>query len=265
MTDEATTQGAKKGLPVWGWVLIGCGGLIVLGFVAMAALGIFAVKKGAEMAKEVAGVDSLEEFRDAMEDDPAKFTAEMMIRANPDLEIVSTDDDAGTLTFRDKKTGEEATLNFEDIAEGKFSITTDEGEFSMAASDDGDGGVVFKGPEGESRYGTSASLDDVPNWVPVYPDAEETVGTFSTTSAEGVSGSVTMKTSDGAADVLDHYAGWFEDNGWEVRSRSTSSTGDGAFATIVGAGPDGARTLTIGAIEQKGETQVSITYNETAD
>ena len=42
MTDETTSTdssaGKKKGVPVWGWVLIGCGGLIVLGFVMFAVV-----------------------------------------------------------------------------------------------------------------------------------------------------------------------------------------------------------------------------------
>ncbi len=46
----------KRGLPVWGWVLIGCGGLIVLSF---AAIMIFAVQATKIMTEKFGSIEEL--------------------------------------------------------------------------------------------------------------------------------------------------------------------------------------------------------------
>jgi hypothetical protein len=251
----------KKGLPVWGWVLIGCGGLVVAGFILFAALGFFVFKKGTELAKEATGVESFEELGKALEDNPVKTAAEMAIRLNPELEIVESDGEAGTLTFRNKKTGEVATFGYKEIAEGKFSLSTDEGEYSVSASED-EGGVVLRGPEGETRFGASASLDDVPGWVPGYPGASEVVSGYSSRTAEGSTGMVSSVTGDSAQEVLDHFEAWFEEQGWKVSSRSLTSSGDGSFGAIAGELEGEGRTLNIGVVETADETRITVNYVE---
>lgn len=254
------TPAEKKGLSTIAWIAIGCGGLIVLGLVGVFGLGFFAVKKGKEMVTEATGADSFQDFVDDMQQNPAKTTAEAMIRINPDLEIVSTDDEAGTITFVNQKTGEEATLNFEDIAEGRFSMKTEEGEYRLDAADGGEGGVTFTGPEGqETRWGASADLDAVPDWVPAYPGATETQSVFNSSGPSGVSGILTAKTTDSAQKVFDNYKTHFERAGWTIDSQSMTTTGDGAFGSLVGK-LDG-RTVNVGVAQQGGECQVTINYN----
>ena len=52
--------------------------------------------------------------------------------------MVSSDEDAGTMTIRDLTTGEVYTLSYRDIQEGKLSVTSEDGEVvSIAAGDDG--------------------------------------------------------------------------------------------------------------------------------
>ncbi len=253
---------AKKGMSPWAWIAIGCGGLVVVGFVVFMALTAFVFKKGKEMVEDATGSGSVTEFLEDMQENPAKTIAETAIRTNPELELVSTDDEAGTITFTNTKTGEEATLNFEDIAEGKFSMTTGEGEYKIDATDGGEGGVTFTGPEGETRFGTSADLSDVPDWVPAYPGATDAQGTMHSVSADGVMGAFTAKTTDGAQQVVDHYKQLFEDRGYTIGGESMTKTGDSSFGGINADLGDG-RTVNVVAMESGGETQVATNYNQT--
>lgn len=258
----AETASAKKGLSPLAWVGIGCLSIVVIGFLAFLALGFFLFQAGRELVEDATGSGSIAGFLEEMKENPAKTVAETMIRMNPELDAIATDDEAGTITFRNNRTGEEATLNFEDIAEGRFSMTTSDGEVSVAASADGAGGVTFSGPEGEVRFGASADLSDVPDWVPAYPGATEVQGMMHSTSAEGIVGAFTSKTSDGAQTVVDHFKALFEGQGYEIASESMTRTGDGAFGVVVGELAAEGRSINVVVIESAGETQVTINYNQ---
>lgn len=251
---------AKKGLSPLAWIAIGCGGLVVVGFIVFIALGAFVFKKGKDMVEEATGTSSFEELAKKLEENPAKTAAELAIRVNPELDLVSTDDDAGTITFRNTETGEEATLSFEDIAEGRFTMTTDEGEFSIDASEEEGGGVTFSGPEGETRFGAATDLSDVPDWVPLYPGASETQSAFHTTSGEGTTGALTSKTTDDAKQVVAHYKELFEDEGYKVQTESVTTTPDGALGIISAQRGDGS-SLNVMATQGDAETTVAINYN----
>ncbi len=97
----------KKGLPPLAWVGIGCGGLILIGIILMLVAGVFISKKAKEL-----GVD--------FSKNPEKAAAELIVSMTPDLEKVSSDDVAGTITIR-MKDGIEKTLTYKDIQEGKFA------------------------------------------------------------------------------------------------------------------------------------------------
>ncbi len=253
---------AKQGMSPWAWVAIGCGAMIVIGLVGFLLAGMFVFKKGKEIVEEATGSESFEEVMQDLQKNPMKTVAETAIRVNPELDLIATDDEAGTITFRNNKTGEEATLNFEDIAEGRFSMTTDEGEYKIDAADGGEGGVTFTGPEGETRFGASADLSDVPDWAPAYPGATDTQGTMHSTSADGVMGAFTSKTSDDAQTVVDHYKKLFEDAGYTIGAESMTRTGDGAFGAVTGELADEGRSVNVVIIESGGESQVTINYNE---
>jgi len=49
-------------------------------------------------------------------------TAELMVKANPDLDLVESDAEAGTLTIRNRRTGEEVTMSAKDIQEGRVQF-----------------------------------------------------------------------------------------------------------------------------------------------
>ncbi|HVR97292.1 MAG TPA: hypothetical protein VMW27_11805, partial [Thermoanaerobaculia bacterium] len=99
---------AKKGLSPLAWVGIGCGALLVVGFIVFAIITFVIGRKVKQMADNP---------------DAAAMTAiEWVIKANPDVELVKSDPDTKTFTVRDKKTGEVTTVSLEDAKNGKFSV-----------------------------------------------------------------------------------------------------------------------------------------------
>lgn len=246
MTNE------KKGCGPLGWIAMGCGGLVLVGVIAVVGVAGF-------------GFFKAKEFVTDLEANPLQTAAEAVVRFNPDLDLVETDSEQGTMTVRNTKTGEEATLDFDDIAEGKFSFSTDEGEFNIETSSDsanGNGGVTFSGPDGQkAQFGGSAGTDDVPDWVPLYPDATDTQGTFQASTAEGMTGAVSAKTDDDMREVLAYYKKYLEDEGYEIGGESTTTTGEGSFGGVNGTQASTGHTINVGIIGQKGETQIVINYN----
>ncbi len=230
----------KKGLPTLAWVGIGCGVLLLLGAISFAVAVGFGIRK----VKQVAG-DVAADF----EKNPAKAAAELAVRLNPDLELVESDDDAGTMTIRNKKDGEVVTLDFKDIADGNFRVTTKDGETSLSVG--GDEGVTVRGPDGEARFGGSGDLSDVPDWVPIYPAATGATGAYSGTSGGRTSGAVTAKATGEPKAVLDYYAGVLEERGYEVSSHTMD---------IGAVGPKG---MVNGEI--KGERTVNVTVSRDSE
>lgn len=108
-SPESPVPPAKKGLPVIAWVGIGCGGLVVLGVIVLVILGVVFGRLFGDVAAE-------------MEKNPAKATVMIMAKMDSDIEIVSSDDVAKTVTVKQKSTGETVTLSMEDIENGKFPV-----------------------------------------------------------------------------------------------------------------------------------------------
>ncbi len=204
---------------------------MLLALVGMVVLGVSIFNWGRDALEEATGDRSLSDIVESLEDSPARTIAETAIRMNPEFELLSTDDDAGTITFRRIETGEEATLNFEDIAEGRFTMTTREGEFSVdataavAAGSAAGGGVTFSGPDGQTRLGANITLDDLPEWVPVYPGSSDARVAYMTSTDDGASGMLTGTTDDSVQQVVDHYRDVFEDNSFTIANESTTQSG----------------------------------------
>ena len=256
------TAPVKKSLSPLAWVAIGCGGVAVVGVVLLLLLGMFVFQRGREMVEDATGSGSVAEFLEDMQDNPAKTAAETMIRMNPELDLVASDDGAGTITFRNTRTGEEATLNFEDIAEGRFSMSTSEGDVSIAASGQAGGGVTVSGPEGETRFGATPDLSDVPDWVPVYPGATDTRSMMHAATADGVMGALTSTTADDLQTVVDHFKQVFENQGYQIGSESVTKTGDQAFGAITGELAGEGRSINVVIVENAGESHVTVNYNQ---
>lgn len=147
----------KKKFGPLAWVLIGCFGFLILSAIGFTTCTFFVGKKVKNFAENVA-------------ENPAK-AVEPLIRANPNLELVETNDD-GTLTVRDKRTGETVTVDWRDVRDGKFSIETDKGKIEVGSDE---GIVVTDNESGEETAYGSAANQDIPDWVPVPEGVEPEV------------------------------------------------------------------------------------------
>jgi hypothetical protein len=243
----APAPAPKKKSP-WLWVGLGCAGLLVVVLIVVAILVTMAARKG-------------KEFVESFEENPTMAGAEMFIRANPELDLVESDREAGTLTIRNKETGEVATLNLEDLEEGRLSMLTEDGEESTLSIGQGEGGFEITTEEGgkKSRLRIGAGGgDDVPAWVPVYPGSQPT-GTYLATTDEGASGAFSLSTGDAPEEVMEWYAGEAEDLGLTVE-RTTFATDVNRGGSLRGHGEG--RELNVTVVTQDEGTQLQVVFSD---
>ena len=244
----ASPPAGKKRNP-WVWVIGGCLALILLVVLLMGACTWFVAEKAQELAQEI-------------EADPVKVVAETVVWANPDLELVATDDEAGKMTVRHTPSGKEVTLDFQEIAEGTFSFETEEGRSTLSFDPEGEGGLTFEGPEGRTAFGGSAD-DDLPAWISVYPGASEAQGAYSSTAGNERSGAVTFRSTDPVARVLEFYESRLKAAGLDV-TKEIFTTRDAEGGALTGTSPQPQRSVRVGVQDESGETVISITYSEPA-
>ncbi len=242
-------QPPKKGLSPLAWVGIGCAVLFVVGLLALGgigAIGSYFIKKQA----------------DKFEKNPTMAAAEMVVRLNPDLELVSSDEKTNTLTIKDKKTGEVTTLSADDAKNGKFTIKTDKGTTTIDANSKDGGSLKVTDDKGQTttmNAGTAAP-QNLPSWLPVYPGGT-VQGTFDTTNAEGHSATFTVSTSDPVSKVLDFYKSQFESGGLKAEKTTFSANGqDGGTVTAKSADDKRQANVLIG--NANGKTSATVTYQE---
>ena len=240
---------SKKSNPLL-WVAVGCGALVLVGIVVVVALGGFAFFT----AKK-----AVEEFGD----NPAQVIAEMAVRADPNLELVSSDPERGVMTVKNLQEEKEYEISFEDLAEGRVSWQVDGEEYSFdaGATEEGGGQMVVTGPEGNTTtFGATESLENVPDWVPVYPNATETNSSFSMATDTESSGILVSASDDSLDQVAGYYESTAEEMGYTV-SKTTFSTNGQNMVSLSCEDSDG-RTLQItNATDDQGKVQTTIQYN----
>jgi len=207
-------ENSKKGTSPWVWVGVGCAGIVVLTMLLFVVGGYFIFDK----ARDV---------KQGMEEDPVGTMATFAAAINPDIEVLDTDEDNGLVRFRNSKTGEEFQFTYEDIESGRFSFTSD-GETSSfefdGTTEDG-GEIHITSDEGTTTFSSSAGIDGLPDWLPVYPDADAE-GAYASSTPEGRSGAFTFKTTSGIDEVVAFYKEVFVDAGLQIQNETTM--GDGA-------------------------------------
>lgn len=231
----------KKGLSPLAWVGIGCGTLLILGLIAFAGAAWW-------------GANKLKSFAENPEQ-----IAEMVIRANPDVEVVSTDKATGEITVRDKKTGEEMSLNLKDIQEGKIEFKSKEGTMKVDGT-----GMTVTDEKGETSTFSATAGGEVPDWVPAYPGGEAQ-GAFSADTPEGKGGTVTIKTTDSLDKVVKFYEDRLKSDGYTVEQNTSSSNGTLSSAVLSGKTEGEQRTVSLIASpssDGSGGTEAVITFSE---
>jgi hypothetical protein len=236
----------KKGSNALVWILGGCGGILVLGAVVVA---IFFSWVGPKMKG----------FAESSKRNPALMAAKIMVAVNPDLEIVAEDDTAGTLTVRNKKTGEQVTMNAEDIKKGRLKFTNQKGEEVTfeGSGDAGKEGFSVKSKDGTMTFG-KASAQAMPSWVPSYPGAKP-MASVSKTSVEGIYGSYSFQTKDSAAKILDYFDRELNGDGFSVEKTKLEG-GAMVVSSLHAKRDDGKRVVNITVIPVAGASQVTVQY-----
>ncbi len=238
----------RTGLHPLAWVGIGCGVLMVI-IIAVVMVGGFFL---ARTVKNVA-----EDF----EDNPGLAAAKLIVKATPELEEVDIDEEAGTMTVRNTKTGELITVNFDDIQEGRFSWTADGEEVTVDVSDAEDGTVRIESGDGDGfAISTGAAVsEEIPDWVPVYPGSEPANRGTMTTN-DSVNGNFTLSTDDAVADVLEFYREQLKSVGFQVTVNTYSGAeNEGAMINSVHESENRSVIVVIGSDD--GQTTANVTYS----
>ena len=203
------------------WILVAVVGLFVLGFLAVVGTTLF-------IARTVAR-------------NPAAAAARLAALANKNMDVVSEDDHAGTITLRDRRTGKTVTMTFDQARGGKFSVSAE-----------GDDGKVAT-----MEFGSGNSK--LPSWVPSYPGSSPQFnitarGQDNDSSGEG--GNFSFTTSDPASQVMKFYEDKARDLGMTVKLNTTTTNAGMVIAT------DEANERTLSAIvgSEGGNTTVNVTY-----
>jgi VCBS repeat-containing protein len=238
----------KKGLSPLAWVGIGCGVIVVLGLIVMVVAGALGMRWLGGKAKE-------------FEANPAMAAAKLMVKANPEVELVEADDEAGTLTVRNKKTGEVVTVNLDEVEEGRISFEAD-GEtttMGMEKGEDGEGSFTVRGADGKTRLRVGAGgEEDLPGWLPRY-EGVTPQGTYFSASGGTVNGGYSFETADSVDDVIGYFRDELEDAGMTETGNSNTTSGSSRFSNVSYEG-DG-RTVTLVVTSDGDETNVIVSYS----
>jgi len=195
------------------WVIGITVGVVLIGMGSCAVLGFYAMHKVKQ-----AGFDA-----ELMKKNPGLATAKLAVTMNPDVEIVSSDDNAGSIVVRDKKNGKVVTMKF-DPQRKSMVIVDEKGQTSTyTASGEGSNATVeMSGPQGTVKIGGNA--DKAPEWVPQYPGSSPT-GTYSSSNANEQAGSFTFTTPDSADKLIAFYDEALKAAGFAVTKMTNSSEG----------------------------------------
>ncbi len=225
---------APKSSKVWLYALIGCGGLAVAG-VIIAAVAFYFIYYAADQAAK----------------NPVRFAAKLVEAANPDIEVVSVDEEKRLVTFRDKKTGATTTVSLEEFQQ-------------EAPSDDKRDRPDAAKSESKSAGASAPDVsvtdkDNIPSWAPLYPGAK-IVAKVTTTNGDKASGTLTLATTDSADAVLKFYESKLGGTGFSVTRAAA-----GGYRAIV-AKRDSGETVTVMAFqseddgERQDETGIQLSY-----
>jgi hypothetical protein len=250
MTDPNQSAAAeKKGLPTIAWIGIGCGGVLLVVVIVVVLAGVFVARKVSDVAAD-------------FEENPVRAVATMVDKLNPDIEVVEVDEDGGTITLRDVKSGETMTVNWQDAKEGRITFSSGDKEMTLSA-DEETGHVNITAGEGDERTFSLTTGDggtvEIPEWVPRYPGVEATGGA-SMEGPDGMSGGYTVEPAASVDEVVSFYRTALKEAGFELNVSTFANEG-GAEGAILNGVVD-ARTCTVHIAREGGKTTVAVSYSE---
>jgi len=241
-------QPPKKGMGPLAWIGIGCGVIILIGIIVM-GVGAYLLKT---------------RVVDPWKNNPSLAAAKLVVAASPDLELVSEDPKAQTLTVHNKKTDETVVVSLDDAKSGKFKFSSNgKGASSVDFSQQG---VSVKTQDEKGKESTfvagAGAPKDLPAWLPTYPGAS-VQGGFSSKSAEATVQTFALNTSDSPDKVIAFYQDQLKNNGLTVLLPTTTAVGgQTTIASLTADSPDKKRHVQIVVQAASGKTQASVSYEE---
>lgn len=236
----------KKGMSPLAWIGIGCVVILILCGIALSIMGYFAKRALDKVSKN-----------------PTMAAAELMVKANPDLDLVSADEAHNTITVKNKKTGETVTINADDAQHGKWSVKTDKGTATFDASS-GQGiniqSTDEKGQKSTVTYGGTGAPQNLPSWLPVYPGGT-VQGNMDSTTAEGRSAAFTVTTKDDVNKVLDYYESQLKSGGFKAEKTTYNANGQ-AGGSVTGKSDDGKREASVLVSTSPDGTHAMVSFTE---
>lgn len=216
-------------MPTIAKVGIGCGILTIIGVIAMVVLIGWCNRTVGSYMKDFA-------------DNPERATAELIINMNPEIELVESNDDAGTITFRDKASGKETTMSWSDIAEGRLSISDSEGN--------------------EMTFG-NIDMEMVPAWVPRLPETTQLASSYHSVEDGKITGAYMAGTTMSTAEIETFLAAQAQALEMDSVLDSRHASGDQEMRMIGYKASSRGFSVTI-IREGEGDAQVQFLYEEEA-
>ena len=247
MSTTPPSPESKKGLS--GLAIAGIGCLSIVALTGLA--GILLINRGCQKVKEIAAESG---------GNPTKLMAKLAVAANPDLEIVSTDDAKGEMTLRDKKSGKSITMPLNDLAQGKITVQEADGKTTTVdVAETGSGGkMTIEGPDGKTVISSGTQASSLPSWIPAYPGASPNEGGFSNETPEGSAGTQSFSTSDSVEKVKQFYAEKLKAAGFETSVNSIES--DGRLTATLSAAKGEKTSANVLVLTEDGKTVVTFSY-----
>lgn len=212
----------KKGMPIWGWLLIGLFAFAFLAIVGVSVAGYLFFKKAEQVAKN-----------------PLSAIVQVAAAANPDLDVLDVNEATGKVTIRDKKTGKTVTIDGDAIKDGKITIDTEDGHAVLGA------GVNVK----------------TPDWVFLPPGAK-IVGGMTANGKDGAGGTVVFSSTEPIDDLKSFFENKYKTGGFEQTVSSSSTTNGEQVMQLVFTQENRKRSVTIGAAKSSEGSGGSITFAE---
>jgi len=237
----------KKGMS--GIVIGGCGCLVIVALVFLGGC-FYLAKKGSKLVEDISA-------------NPVKYAATLVVKADPDLEIANSDDAKGEMTVRNKKTGEETTLTYKDISEGKWKWKNSKGEEITFDPGSKEGTMVVKNKEGSTTVvGGNSKATAPPAWVPIYPGmTAKDGGGMRSESTEKITGLYTAQTPDAPAKVKEFYVSKLTEAGFKPET-SVVNAGSSEIHTVSVTKDDKGKEISVMINQEAGKaTTISISYD----
>ena len=230
---------SKKISPIV-WIVVGLVGFCVLVGVVVAAAGLFVAHK--------------------VRQNPAAAMAKLLTAGNPNVDVVSSDADRNTVTFRDKKTGETVTMNFDDIKKGKIVFKGNNGkEATIQTRGDGENGALeINSSQGSVKIGAGSGVK-IPDWVPVYPGVQPEAA-FSLQGDDGDSGSYHFTAKNSPKEVLAFYEKGLKDAGFSIGANFSGDTATSSGGMISAQNEGSKRTVMVTVGTEKGSSEVNVVF-----